>query len=50
MIKTCYRGMIKDDEPGYFCLSGFPSQPLSDLEHFGDSTSFHQYLVIHCTI
>ena len=20
MIKTCYRGMIKDDEPGYFVL------------------------------
>lgn len=20
MIKTCYRGMIKDDEPGYFFL------------------------------
>ena len=53
MIKTCYRGMIKDDEPGYFsyfCLSGFHFQLLLDLGLFGVFTSFHQSLEILCSI
>ncbi|UGO49493.1 hypothetical protein MERCI_18 [Klebsiella phage vB_KaeM_Merci] len=53
MIKTCYRGMIKCDEPGYFFLFLLIWFSLSAFVGFGTfwgSTSFLQYLAMRYII